>query len=162
MCFLYWHCRVLKFIVSITKVTMNLQQIDTIKTWLTFKTFQKVQIFLEFVNFYKHFIKVYLWIVSPLTGLLKDSKNEKKKGPLSDQKTLWRHLTISRKSLWQHSFLFTLIQSSRTEWRLMLLNTQWQEFTLSYRHQSSDTLLLTGCRSCSQQKKVMRHMILSF
>jgi hypothetical protein len=45
MCFLYWHCRVLKFIVSITKVTMNLQQIDTIKTWLTFKTFQKVQIF---------------------------------------------------------------------------------------------------------------------
>jgi hypothetical protein len=33
---------------------------------------------------------------------------------------LQRRLSISRKSLWQHSFLFTLIQSSRTEWRLML------------------------------------------
>jgi len=68
----------LKFIVSITEVTMNSQQIDTIKTWSTFKTFQKVQVFLEFVNFYRCFIKAYLWIVSSLTGLLKDSKNEKK------------------------------------------------------------------------------------
>jgi len=68
----------LRFIVSIIKMTMNSQQIDTIKTWLILKTFQKVQVFLKFVNFYRHFIKVYLWIVSPLTGLLKDSKNEKK------------------------------------------------------------------------------------
>jgi len=68
----------LRFIVSITDVTMNSQQIDTIKTWSTLKTFQKVQVFLEFVNFYRHFIKVYSQIVSPLTGLLKGSKNEKK------------------------------------------------------------------------------------
>ncbi len=59
-------------------MTMNSQQIDTIKTWSTLKTFQKVQVFLKFVNFYRHFIKVYLQIVSSLTGLLKDSKNEKK------------------------------------------------------------------------------------
>jgi len=57
---------------------MNSQQIDTIKTWSTLKTFQKVQVFLRFVNFYRCFIKVYLQIVSLLTGLLKDSKNEKK------------------------------------------------------------------------------------
>jgi len=57
---------------------MNLQQIDTIKTWSTLKIFQKVQVFLEFVNFYRHFIKAYLQIVSPLMSLLKDSKNEKK------------------------------------------------------------------------------------
>jgi len=62
-------------------MTMNSQQIDTIKIWLTFKIFQKVQVFLEFVNFYRHFIKAYLRIVSPLTGLLKGSKNEKKTGP---------------------------------------------------------------------------------
>ncbi len=71
----------LKFIVSITEVTMNLQQIDTIKTWLTLKTFQKVQVFLKFVNFYRRFIKAYLQIASSLTSLLKDSKNEKKTGP---------------------------------------------------------------------------------
>jgi hypothetical protein len=47
-------------------MTMNSQQIDTIKTWLTLKTFQKVQVFLKFVNFYRHFIKAYLQIVSHL------------------------------------------------------------------------------------------------
>ncbi len=71
----------LRFIVSITEVTMNSQQIDTIKTWSTLKTFQKVQVFLKFVNFYRCFIKAYLWIVSSLTDLLKDSKNEKKTEP---------------------------------------------------------------------------------
>jgi len=44
-------------------------------------TFQNVQIFLEFVNFYRHFIEAYSQIVSPLTGLLKGSKNEKKTEP---------------------------------------------------------------------------------
>ncbi len=70
----------LRFIVSITEVTMNSQQIDTIKTWLTLKTFQKVQVFLKFANFYRRFIKAYLRIASSLTGLLKDNKNEKKTG----------------------------------------------------------------------------------
>jgi len=71
----------LRFIVSITEMMMNLQQIDTIKIWLTLKTFQKVQVFLKFVNFYRCFIKAYLQIASPLTGLLKGSKNEKKTEP---------------------------------------------------------------------------------
>jgi len=48
---------------------------------LTLKTFQKVQVFLKFVNFYRRFIKAYSQIASPLTGLLKDSKNEKKTEP---------------------------------------------------------------------------------
>ncbi len=68
----------LKFIVSIIEMTINSQQIDTIKTWLTLKTFQKVQVFLRFINFYRHFIKAYLQIASSFTGLLKGSKNEKK------------------------------------------------------------------------------------
>jgi len=68
----------LGFIVSITEMMMNSQQIDTIKTWSTLKTFHKVQVFLKFANFYRRFIKAYLQIVSSLTGLIKDSKNEKK------------------------------------------------------------------------------------
>jgi len=40
-----------------------------------------VQIFLEFINFYKCFIEAYLQITSPLTNLLKGSKNEKKTEP---------------------------------------------------------------------------------
>jgi len=68
----------LRFIVSIIEITMNSQQIDTIKTWLTLKTFQKVQVFLRFVNFYRRFIKAYSQIANSLMSLLKDSKNEKK------------------------------------------------------------------------------------
>jgi len=68
----------LRFIVSIIEMTMNSQQIDTIRTWLTLKTFQKVQVFLRFVNFYRRFIKAYSQIASSLTDLLKGSKNEKK------------------------------------------------------------------------------------
>ncbi len=71
----------LGFIVSIIEMMMNSQQIDTIKTWSTFKTFQKVQVFLKFVSFYRRFIKAYSQIMSPLTDLLKGSKNEKKTKP---------------------------------------------------------------------------------
>jgi len=68
----------LKFIVFTTDVMMNSQRVDTIKNWLTPMTFQNIQIFLEFANFYRRFIEAYLRIASPLTGLLKGSKNEKK------------------------------------------------------------------------------------
>jgi len=71
----------LRFIVFTTDVMMNSQRVDTIKNWPTPMTFQNVQIFLEFVNFYRHFIEVYSRIASPLTGLLKGSKNEKKTEP---------------------------------------------------------------------------------
>jgi len=71
----------LRFIVFFTDVTMNLQRIDTIKNWPTPMTFQNVQIFLKFANFYRRFIEAYLQIASSLTGLLKGSKNEKKTEP---------------------------------------------------------------------------------
>jgi len=71
----------LRFIVLIIKMMMNSQQIDTIKIWLILKIFQKVQVFLKFVNFYRRFIKAYSQIVSSLTGLLKGSKNKKKTEP---------------------------------------------------------------------------------
>ena len=58
------------YLEIINWVSVSLQTCD--------KTFQKVQVFLEFVNFYRHFIKIYSQIVSSLTGLLKGSKNEKK------------------------------------------------------------------------------------
>jgi len=71
----------LRFIVFTTDVTMNSQRIDTIKNWPTSMTFQNVQIFLKFANFYRRFIEAYSQIVSSLTGLLKGSKNEKKTKP---------------------------------------------------------------------------------
>ena len=68
----------LRFIVSTNSVMMNLQRIEIIENWLTLKSFHKVQIFLEFANFYWQFIKAYSQITSSLISLLKKSKNEKK------------------------------------------------------------------------------------
>jgi len=68
----------LKFIMLIIDVMMNLWWVDIIMNWLIFKTFQEVQIFLKFVNFYRQFMKIYFQIINSLTSLLKNNKNKKK------------------------------------------------------------------------------------
>jgi hypothetical protein len=73
--FLYWHCRVSE-IYSVNHWDDEFTTIDTIKTWLTLKTFQKVQVFLKFVNFYRCFIKAYLQMQAHLQSI-EGSKNEK-------------------------------------------------------------------------------------
>ena len=50
-----------------------------IKEWSKPKIDREVQIFLKFVNFYRHFIYRYSKIVTSLTSLLKSSENEKKR-----------------------------------------------------------------------------------
>ncbi len=57
---------------------MNQWQIKIIKKWLVFRSYCEIQIFLEFANFYCHFIQSYFKITASLTDLLKDSKNDKK------------------------------------------------------------------------------------
>jgi hypothetical protein len=54
-------------------------KIDSIFTWPIFKSFKNVQIFLDFANFYKRFIKGYSEIAGFLTNLLKESELDKKK-----------------------------------------------------------------------------------
>ena len=61
---------------------MNSKRIQMIKKWSKPKIYREVQIFLKFVNFYKRFIYCYSKIAAPLTSLLKDSENEKKKSSL--------------------------------------------------------------------------------
>ena len=61
---------------------MDPKRIQMIKEWFKFKTYREMQIFLKFVNFYKHFIYCYSKIAASLTSLLKGSENEKKKSLL--------------------------------------------------------------------------------
>ena len=68
----------LEFIISITDIAINLCRVKIIWDWSTLKIFCEVQVFLDFVNFYKHFIKHYLYIAESLTDLIKSSKNDKK------------------------------------------------------------------------------------
>ena len=68
----------LRFIISITDVVMNLCRVKIIQDWSTSKIFCEVQVFLDFVNFYRCFIKHYSYITESLTDLIKSSKNDKK------------------------------------------------------------------------------------
>ena len=67
----------LEFIIFTEDVVMNLQRIEVIKDWSESKTFQKVQVFLDFANFYQCFIHCYSQIAAPLMNLIKGSKNDK-------------------------------------------------------------------------------------
>ena len=64
----------LGFIIEINKnINMDPVKIETIIKWETFKTVKKVQRFLEFVNFYRKFIKKNSQLVMPLTNLVKQN-----------------------------------------------------------------------------------------
>ena len=69
----------LNFIIFTKEMRMNSKRIQMIKKWFKFKTYREIQIFLKFVNFYRRFIYRYFKIIAPLTNLLKDNENEKKK-----------------------------------------------------------------------------------
>ena len=68
----------LRFIISITDIVINSHRVEIIWDWSTSKIFCEVQVFLDFANFYRHFIKYYLYIAESLTDLIKSSKNDKK------------------------------------------------------------------------------------
>ncbi len=68
----------LEFVVFIENILMNSSWINIIKTWLRLKMYQKIQVFLRFINFYRCFIHHYFQIAESLTKLLRDSiKNVK-------------------------------------------------------------------------------------
>jgi hypothetical protein len=67
----------LDFIVSALNVKMKLERIIIIMNWLELESHKDVQIFLEFTNFYRRFIKNFSRIVSDLSSLFKSSIKKK-------------------------------------------------------------------------------------
>ena len=57
---------------------MNLKRIIIIKNWSSFKNYRDVQVFLNFINFYRHFIFDYFIIITFFINLFKENKNDKK------------------------------------------------------------------------------------
>lgn len=68
----------LDFIISVNEIAMNQSRVTAIAQWSSSKTYREIQVFLNFVNFYRWFIERYSQVASSMTDLLKDSKNEKK------------------------------------------------------------------------------------
>ena len=67
----------LKYIINKNEIFMNFKKIEAIQSWLIFKNFKKLQIFLNFVNFYCKFVVLYTKMFCFLSNLLRENKNEK-------------------------------------------------------------------------------------
>ena len=52
---------------------MEDERIKTVKSWPKLKLLQDIQVFIEFVNFYQHFIQEFSKITALLTSILKTS-----------------------------------------------------------------------------------------
>ena len=64
----------LKLIIIIDDVKMNSQKIEIIVNWKSFKCVKNVQIFLDFVNFYRKFIFEYFRLATSLNKLTKNTE----------------------------------------------------------------------------------------
>ena len=67
----------LEYIINNYNVFMNSRRVKVIQTWFEFRTLRELQIFLEFANVYRRFVKFYINITRALTKLLKESKQER-------------------------------------------------------------------------------------
>lgn len=70
----------LGYIITQEGVKMDPIRVKSISEWEAPTSFRDIQVFLGFCNFYRKFIAHYSAIVSPITSLLKGSKNGKKSG----------------------------------------------------------------------------------
>jgi hypothetical protein len=68
------------FVINIDEIKIDISRIEIIAEWPEPKFFKNIQIFLNFANFYRHFIKNYSRIAAPLTSMLKDNINGRKAG----------------------------------------------------------------------------------
>ena len=108
----------LNFIIFTKEVQINSKRIQIIKKWFKFKTYCEVQVFLRFVNFYKRFLYRYFKIIAPLTNLLKNNENEKKKILLSGRSQSSKRFVSFITFLCQLFFLFIMISSRKFKWKL--------------------------------------------
>jgi hypothetical protein len=67
----------LDYILSTKRIVINVNRIIIVLAWLESKNHCEIQIFFEFVNFYKRFIEIFSRIAKTLTFLLK--KENKKR-----------------------------------------------------------------------------------
>ena len=87
----------LDFVIDKENIWMNLICVKTVFEWLCSKSYQDIQVFLEFCNFYQHFIYNFSDIVKLLQDLLWELKNDKKSDQIANHK--WQ--TLQWKAFWQ-------------------------------------------------------------
>ena len=100
----------LEYIIINHDVSMNSCRVKIIQTWFEFRVLRELQIFLEFVNFYKRFVKFYAKITRVLTKLLKENKQERQYESFNFEKaarqTFWRFIKTFTKAFMLIHFNF--------------------------------------------------------
>jgi hypothetical protein len=71
-CFFKHEVDYLEFIINENDITMNLNKINIIMNWSMIKFFKNIQIFLNFVNFYRRFIVRFFQLSAFLSNMLKE------------------------------------------------------------------------------------------
>jgi hypothetical protein len=71
----------LKFVINTKEIEIDKNRIEVITEWSEFRSFRNIQIFLNFANFYRRFIRDYSRIAAPLTLIFKGNINERKIDP---------------------------------------------------------------------------------
>ena len=66
----------LKYLINTVKVKISFVKVQTIKIGSKSKSYNNIQIFMSFVNFYKRFINKFNSIATSLTDMLKKSKKK--------------------------------------------------------------------------------------
>jgi hypothetical protein len=110
-CFFFKHeVDYLEFIISENDITMNSSRINIIINWSMIKFFKNIQIFFNFVNFYRRFITRFFQLLTFLSNMLKEMQAKiKKKSFLFIEKA--KQTFDLLKDVFQYAFILTHFDS---------------------------------------------------
>jgi hypothetical protein len=124
----------LRYMIDSLRLRMNLARIVTITEWFVSKSHKKVQVFIDFANFYRRFIRYFSRIIADLTNLLKEEKKRKftqKFVFINETKKTFKELKrafISASMLMHfNSKRKILIETDVSEYALFEMISQWYE-----------------------------------
>jgi hypothetical protein len=110
-CFFFKHeVDYFEFIISENDITMNSSRINIIMSWSMIKFFKNIQIFLNFVNFYRRFIARFFQLSTSLSNMLKKMQAEIKKIFFLLTKKA-RHIFDLLRNVFQYAFILTHFDS---------------------------------------------------
>jgi hypothetical protein len=110
-CFFFKHeVDYLEFIINENDITMNSNRINIIMSWSMIKFFKNIQIFLNFVNFYRRFIIRFFQLSASLSNMLKKMQAKIKKESFLFTKKVKQTFNLFR-DVFQYVFILTHFDS---------------------------------------------------
>jgi hypothetical protein len=99
-----------EFIFNENDIMMNSNRINIIMSWSMIKFFKNIQIFLNFVNFYRRFIARFFQLLASLSNMLKKMQSKIKKKYFLFTKRAKQIFDLFR-NVFQYAFILTYFDS---------------------------------------------------